>query len=65
MTAEDVIRVCEAARDAVVVAVHLEALNHCLLSRADLGAALEAAELLGRVWIPANGETRNFVAREV
>jgi hypothetical protein len=36
-----------------------------LLSRADLGAALEAADLLDRVWIPADGETRTFFSHEV
>jgi hypothetical protein len=32
-----------------------------LLSRADL----EAADLLDRVWIPADGETRTFFSHEV
>jgi len=65
MTAEDVIRVCQAAPDATVVPVHMGALNHCLLSRADLGSALGEADLLNRVWIPANGETRTFFSHEV
>jgi L-ascorbate metabolism protein UlaG (beta-lactamase superfamily) len=65
MTAEDVIRVCRAATDATVVPVHMGALNHCLLSRADLGAALGDADLLDRVWIPADGETRTFFSHEV
>ena len=40
-----------AARVPVVVAVHLEALNHCFLSRADLAAAVPG------VVIPRDGET--------
>jgi hypothetical protein len=43
-----------------VVAIHLEALNHCPLTRADLGAALDRADVLSQVWIPANGETLTF-----
>jgi L-ascorbate metabolism protein UlaG (beta-lactamase superfamily) len=60
MTAEDVVRVCRAAPGATVVAVHLEALNHCPLTRGDLGAALDHADVLSQVWIPANGETLTF-----
>ena len=40
-----------AARVPVVVAVHLEALNHCFLSRADLAAAVPG------VLVPRDGET--------
>jgi L-ascorbate metabolism protein UlaG (beta-lactamase superfamily) len=60
MTAADVVRVCRAAPGATVVAMHLEAINHCALSRLDLGAALDEAEVLSQVWIPANGETLTF-----
>lgn len=41
MDAADVRRVAEAAPAALVVAVHLEAINHCLETRAQLRAALE------------------------
>jgi len=60
MTAEDVVRVCRAAPHATVVAVHMGALNHCVLSRADLGSALDQAGVLSQVWIPANGESLTF-----
>jgi L-ascorbate metabolism protein UlaG (beta-lactamase superfamily) len=60
MTAEDVVRVCRAAPGATVVAMHLGAVNHCLLTRADLGRALENAGVLSQVWIPADGETLTF-----
>lgn len=62
MTAEDVIQVCRAAPETRVIAVHLEALNHCLLSRADLRAALEEAGVSGQVLIPADGETIDLAA---
>ena len=57
MTAEDVARVCRAAPEARVIAVHMEAINHCLLTRADLAEALGAQGLSNRVEIPADGET--------
>jgi hypothetical protein len=40
-----------ASRVPVVVCVHMEALNHCFLSRADLAAAVPGAR------IPRDGET--------
>lgn len=54
MTADDVVAVCQATPGAQVVAVHMEAINHCLLTRDDLAFQLEAA----RVWavIPGDGE---------
>ncbi len=57
MEAADVAAVAEAAPGARVVAVHMEAINHCLETRADLAAALAAAGADGRVAIPADGET--------
>lgn len=57
MTAEDVIRVCRALPDARVIAVHMEAINHCLLTRAGLREELQREGLSGRVEIPADGET--------
>jgi L-ascorbate metabolism protein UlaG (beta-lactamase superfamily) len=57
MEAADVAAVAGAAPDARVVAVHMEAINHCLETRADLAAGLAAAGAEGRVTIPADGET--------
>src|SRR5579871_2396802 len=43
MTAEDTIQVCRAAPGAQVVAVHMEAINHCLVTRKELAQkALDA-----------------------
>jgi len=56
MSAEDVIATCQAAPTAQVVAVHMEAINHCLLTRADLAFQLEAARVSERVSIPNDGE---------
>jgi L-ascorbate metabolism protein UlaG (beta-lactamase superfamily) len=57
MTSEDVMMVCRALPDARVVAVHMEAINHCLLSRAELEEKLRRESLAARVKIPADGET--------
>jgi L-ascorbate metabolism protein UlaG (beta-lactamase superfamily) len=53
MTAADVLAVRGAAPDARIVAVHLEAINHCLETRAELAAATAEANVL----IPADGES--------
>jgi L-ascorbate metabolism protein UlaG (beta-lactamase superfamily) len=56
MAAIDVIAVCQAAPDLRAIAVHMETINHCRLTRAALRAALEETGLAGRVLIPADGE---------
>jgi L-ascorbate metabolism protein UlaG (beta-lactamase superfamily) len=57
MTAGDVVEVCRALPDALVVAVHMEATNHCLLTRDELAGELQREGLAERVEIPADGET--------
>ncbi len=57
MTAEDVKEVCRAARSAQVVAVHMETVNHCGLTRADLRQALLPTGFADQVWTPADGAT--------
>jgi L-ascorbate metabolism protein UlaG (beta-lactamase superfamily) len=57
MTAADVAHVARAVPEATIVAVHLEAINHCLEDRAQLRAGLEAEGVAGRVRIPADGQT--------
>jgi len=56
MTAADVISVCRAAPPAKVIAVHMEAINHCLLTRQDLAAAVQAAGVARQVLIPKDGD---------
>jgi L-ascorbate metabolism protein UlaG (beta-lactamase superfamily) len=56
MTAEDVGQVCRALPSSQVIAVHMETINHCYLSRAGLRAWLDQAELSAQVRIPADGE---------
>ncbi len=62
MTADDVLAVCQATPDAQIIAVHLETINHCRLTRGGLREALERAGFQGRVAIPQDGERLRFTA---
>ena len=55
MTADDVVAVARHAPDARVVVVHLEAINHCPLTRADLHQRLRDEGLTDRVTVPEDG----------
>jgi hypothetical protein len=52
-----VIRVCWTLTTTQVIAVYMEALNHCFLTRSDLRERLEQENLLGQVEIPEDGAT--------
>jgi len=56
MTADCVINVCRSALNSQIVAVHMEAINHCLLTRADLAFQLESARVIQQVAIPNDGD---------
>jgi L-ascorbate metabolism protein UlaG (beta-lactamase superfamily) len=56
MAPEDVMQVCRAAPNTHVVAVHMDAINHCIISREDLAFQLEAARVRDQVSIPGDGE---------
>jgi len=55
MTIDDVVAVARHAPDSRVVAVHLEAINHCLETRDDLRRRLHDMGLAGRVAVPDDG----------
>jgi L-ascorbate metabolism protein UlaG (beta-lactamase superfamily) len=55
MDADDVVAVARHAPETRVVAVHMEAVNHCLLTRADLHQRLLEEDLAGRVTVPEDG----------
>jgi L-ascorbate metabolism protein UlaG (beta-lactamase superfamily) len=55
MTAQDVVRVCLTLPTTWVIAVHLEALNHCPLTRDELQEKLREEGLLQQVEIPDDG----------
>ena len=55
MTPDDIAAVARAAPATRIVAVHMDSINHCIVRRADLAAALERAGLTPRVAIPRDG----------
>ena len=60
MSADDVIKVCRERPAAKVVAIHMEAINHCLLTRTELKRRLEGEGLLHQGQIPNDGEVMTF-----
>jgi L-ascorbate metabolism protein UlaG (beta-lactamase superfamily) len=57
MSASDVIATAHQVPNSTVIAVHMEAINHCGLSREHLHAQLTAAGLEHRILIPKDGES--------
>jgi L-ascorbate metabolism protein UlaG (beta-lactamase superfamily) len=60
MDQHDLAKVARAAPAAAIVASHLEAVNHCVLSRAALRAFLDGEGLRERVLVPEDGESCVF-----
>lgn len=56
MGEEDVRAVHRAAPKATLIASHMEAVNHCILSRADLRAFAEREGFVANLRVPADGE---------
>jgi L-ascorbate metabolism protein UlaG (beta-lactamase superfamily) len=56
MDADDVVNLCRYAPYTKVVAVHMDTINHCLITRADLYSRLVDEGLLDQVMIPADGD---------
>ena len=60
MEKEDVLKTHRMLPDAVIVAVHMEAINHCILSRAELKDYVTAQGIARQVQIPEDGESLLF-----
>jgi L-ascorbate metabolism protein UlaG (beta-lactamase superfamily) len=56
MDSDDVVSLCQYAPYTKVVAVHMDTINHCLVTRADLYNRLVAEGLLDQVAIPGDGD---------
>ncbi|MBB3126940.1 L-ascorbate metabolism protein UlaG (beta-lactamase superfamily) [Paenibacillus rhizosphaerae] len=56
MDEKDVIAVLRHEPETRVAAVHMEAINHCFVTREDLRSAVEKADYSSRVVIPEDGE---------
>ena len=55
MGPQDILAVHRAAPEARLIATHMEAVNHCVLSRADLRAFSEKEGFSQQLSIPADG----------
>lgn len=60
MDADDVLRVHEAAPQARIVTVHMEALNHCVVTRAQVRELVQHHDLAEHVFVPDDGHTLTF-----
>lgn len=60
MGKEDVLEVYQAAPQAVIIASHMEAVNHAALTRAALRTYAEQHGMLDRLRIPRDGESYTF-----
>lgn len=60
MGTDDVKTVHDAAPTAQIVASHMETVNHCVLSRADLQAFAEGNGMTDHLWIPADNDVLEF-----
>lgn len=57
MGKDDVLRATQESKTAKVVSVHMEAVNHCLLSRTDLKQFVKQHKIKHRVRIPKDGQS--------
>jgi hypothetical protein len=57
MGKEDVAAVYQAAPQATLIASHMEAVNHALLSRRELRDYLDSQGMAARVRVPEDGDT--------
>ena len=56
MGKHDVLQVCKSAPSATVIASHMEAVNHCVLSRTELREFLAEHGVSRQVLIPGDGD---------
>ncbi|MGY2744632.1 MBL fold metallo-hydrolase [Arthrobacter sp. UYCu723] len=60
MGAREILEVHEAAPEANIVAVHMEALNHCVVTRAQARKIAEDHRISAQVFVPEDGEVLIF-----
>jgi hypothetical protein len=57
MTSNDIMNLIKASNSCHIIAVHMEAINHCRLDRKTLHNELEQAKLYKNIHIPMDGES--------
>lgn len=60
MNTTDLVRIAQQAPRAKIIAVHMEAINHCVLTRNEVKAFAQQHRLQKRVIAPADGQTLRF-----
>lgn len=60
MTKEDILRTHQESPESDIIVVHMEALNHCLLSREELYHYLESQETNRKIVIPSDGDMMTY-----
>lgn len=60
MSVCDIRKIASAVPMAKLIAVHMEAYNHCMLTRKKLSSFSEKHGFAQRLWIPENGEERSY-----
>jgi L-ascorbate metabolism protein UlaG (beta-lactamase superfamily) len=60
LNAQGVLSICNQAQNSKVVAVHMEAWNHCRLTRKELREFTRKHHIENRIYIPEDGETLEF-----
>ena len=60
MGARDTLRTLQALPETTVVASHMEAINHCLLTRQELREYTQQSGIEEKVLIPEDGDTLTF-----
>jgi L-ascorbate metabolism protein UlaG (beta-lactamase superfamily) len=60
MTAQDIHKLCNKFPDIKVIAVHMDAWNHCRLSRKDLTNYINTHNIKNFISVPNDGEVLNF-----
>ena len=60
MNAEDVLKVHQAVPEATLISSHMEAVNHCVLSRAELRKFAQKSGMTQQLLIPEDNEVCSF-----
>lgn len=60
MTDEDIYQVAHTSPTTQIIAVHMDTVNHCHLTRQRLQEAIKSKGIFDRVWIPEDGEIITF-----
>ncbi|AHX21944.1 hypothetical protein [Bacillus cereus] len=61
MTKEDIYQTYMEAQNSTIIVVHMEAVNHCLLTRKELKNFINEKGLSDNILVPSDGEISHFL----